>query len=650
MNVYLNEFNIFMNDRVYLPISSGLIRSYSESINEIRKNYNFKQFFFIREPAQKILGYYDSPNVVGFSSSMWNFQLNLELAKSIKIKFPGCLIVFGGPHVPQRPNETESFLENHPFIDVAVRGEGEIIFSDILTRFLSTSDFSDISGISFKNYKTNQIIRNIDRLAIDNLNLVPSPYLNGYYDQYIQNKSFQYQMILETSRGCPFRCSFCYWGSSKDKKLREFNLERLGKEIEWAAKNEIEYIFCADSNFGILKRDYNIASVIVQAKTKFGYPKIFRACYDKNVKNNNNFNIAELLNRNSLAKGVTLSRQSENVETLNKIHRNNSSINSYKELQDKYYKANISTYTEFILGLPGETYDSFVDGVEKVAEISASGQFNIFLCVALPNTEITDETYIKDNGMEFASIRLVEFHSSPKKSNETIEYEKIIVGTKTMNNSDWTRSVIFSWMFQLFYGLKMGFFILLYLNREFKIKYSDYFTFILNKAKEDKDSYPVINNEISFYNKSIEHLLKGEPQCVFLKEFGDISWPIDEASYLNLSNSRISFFHELFKLTQKYLQFKNIKFNKNILMEIFNYQAARLPNYIAPNNIEIYFKYNIPEYFDKVLKNIPTSIIEKKQEMRVKNFINFNGDKETFAKEIVWFGRKNDKMVYDIEF
>ena len=81
--------------------------------------------------------------------------------------------------------------------------------------------------------------------------------------------NYKWQATWETNRGCPFKCTFCDWGSATASKLRKFEEERLYKEIDYFTEKKIDYINCADSNFGIIKRDLNLASKLAENKKKF---------------------------------------------------------------------------------------------------------------------------------------------------------------------------------------------------------------------------------------------------------------------------------------------------------------------------------------------------------------------------------------------
>ena len=70
--------------------------------------------------------------------------------------------------------------------------------------------------------------------------------------------------MLETNRGCPYRCAYCDWVNGK--KMRFFPMEKIVAEIDWLGRNHIGYVFCGDSNFGMYERDYEITLLLVEAK------------------------------------------------------------------------------------------------------------------------------------------------------------------------------------------------------------------------------------------------------------------------------------------------------------------------------------------------------------------------------------------------
>lgn len=228
LQVYFNEYNLKMDNATYFPLVSGLLQVYAQTKDIIRENYQFMPFIFIRDHPEQIFSQYQNPAVAAFSASMWNMNLSLAVARRVKEKFPNCLIVFGGAQIPF---DATDFFRVYPFIDVTVRGEGEQTFADLLIRFLDTRDFRDIPGISYRDPKTGTCIRNDkERPLITDLDVFPSPYLEGVFDQ-LMLMDINFQAIVETNRGCPFMCTYCFWGQGGLSKRYRFLASTASKEL-----------------------------------------------------------------------------------------------------------------------------------------------------------------------------------------------------------------------------------------------------------------------------------------------------------------------------------------------------------------------------------------------------------------------------------
>lgn len=638
--VYLNEYNILMEKTVYLPLVSGLLLSYARKIEVIEENYQFMPFLFIRDHPDTIISSYKKPAVAAFSVSMWNMNLSLAVSQRVKKRFPECLIVFGGPNMPFK---TEDFSQRYPFIDITVKGEGEKTFADLLVRLLDSKDFGDIPGISCCYHKSGRYVANQeDRELLKDLDSLPSPYLEGSYD-YLLSDQINFQAIVETNRGCPYMCSFCFWGKGGfNKKFRFFSLSRIKEIAEWCGKNRIKYIFCADSNFGIFKRDLEVVNCFVDAKLRYGFPEKFRVCYAKNAENRV-YEISKLLNRYDMDKGVTLSRQTNNPEALVNIGRKNINMSIFNSLQTKYNNDNIAVYTEFILGLPGETYKSFIAGIEETLLSGFRNQIFIYLCQVYPNTELADEDYQKRHNISITPILLSETHGAVRSDEGIPEYEDIITSTASMPVEDWKKMVIFSWVLQLFHGLKLGYFILLYLNDRYGLNYTEFLEYVaLRKSKSERGN--ILKNEVTNLYKAVDAILEGKSRMRVMPDFGDIYWEQEEGCYLAIISDKEKFYEDIYEMVRKYIEDMKISYNDDELGEVINYQKAMIPDFNPIEKKEYYFEYNLPEYFNNYFSR-ERILLKKTQGMILTEIDNYRGDKKTFAREVLLYGRKSNKML-----
>lgn len=639
LQIYLNEYNVLMDNATYLPLVSGQLQAYAQTNPLIQEKYLFMPFLFIRDNLEQIISQYQNPAVAAFSTSMWNMNLSLNVAEQIKKTFSESLIVFGGPQVPF---QADDFFRAYPFIDVTVRGEGEKTFSELLTRALETRNFEGINGISYKDNK-GRVIRNSERELEKKLDVFPSPYLEGIFDETINShKDINFQTIIETDRGCPFLCSYCFWGQGGlSRKFRFFSNERVKEIAEWVGKNKIEYVFCADSNFGMFERDIKVAQHFVDAKKKHGFPEKFRTCYGKNAEENI-FRVGRLLTKEGMEKGITLSRQTNNPLAAVNVRRKNIKMSVYNNLQKRYNEENIPIYTELILGLPGETYQSFVGGIEKIIQSGIKNQLFVYHCQVYPNTELADKKYQEKFEISTTRIPLTEVHGKVRAPSMVTEYEDVITSTESMPEKDWKKSMVFSWGMQLFHGLKLGFHLSNYLADCHNIRYVDFFKEIA-QAREG-----ILGKEMQKFDRTADSILRGGPFCMVVPEFGPIYWEQEEASFLNISNDREKFYKEIHRLTENFLHLNNKDFDEEELQEVIKYQEARTPDYKPLIEKKFFFNYNIPEYFDTFHFKDRSKLLRTPQVMELEDDKDYNWDKETFAKERVLRGRKSDKILRSI--
>lgn len=640
--VYLNEYNIVLGRTAYLPLAMGRLRAYAETRTEVRANYAFAPFLFQVDRPATLLAAYENPAVAAFSVHMWNEQLCLAVAEAVKARWPDCLIVFGGAQVPHHP---EGYFATHPFIDAAVRGEGEEAFAAVLIKALDGLDFDGIPGVSWRHPETGGCMRNADEQPfVRDLDPYPSPYLEGLFEPLMAaHGDLEFQAIIETNRGCPFLCTFCFWGKGGlSRKYRYFSLERVAGELQWCAAHRIRYVFNADSNFGMHARDMEIAGKVVQLKQATGYPEKFRTCYGKNT-DARIFEIGRLFHAHRIEKGITLSRQSNNPVTLERIKRSNIKLAVYTNLQRRFNDAGIPVYCEMLLGLPGETYESWVAGVEDLLEAGLMNQVFLFHCQVYANTELADPAYRTAHGIETRKIAMDVIHAAPNRPGWVAEVEETIVATETLPIADWRRAAVFSWMVMLMHSLKAGFFIMGYLARRFGLSHTGFIRFIA-EARMAPGTGALLRRERVRFAEMCERIEAGTGRGSNAPEFGDVNWELEEFSYLRIADDLDAFYAELEDVIGQYLAAEGIAFEPAELAEAVRYQRLRMPASRPRGMGEARFRFNFPEYFDRLWGSDPVSLSETPSVLTIDEE-DFAGDRQRFAREVILWGRKSGLLL-----
>ena len=142
----------------------------------------------------------------------------------------------------------------------------------------------------------------------------------------------------------------------------------------------------------------------------------------------------------------------------------------------------------------------------------------------------------------------------------------------------------------------------------------------------------------------LEGLLSGKPQSVFLDEFGNISWQIEEATFLRLSGNLSEFYRELGVLVKELLSSKGATYEHEELSEVLSYQFTRIASLDPTQPREWHFSRNLPEYFDQLMSNLPADIQQRSQTLTVSLTgceDNKEDNKVEFARQVIWFGRRD---------
>lgn len=641
--VYFNEYNVLMESAAYLPLASGILRASAEANPKLAGHYEFMPFLFLRDRPEVLLDRYENPAVAAFSASMWNEQLNLELARRIKERYPDCLIVFGGPQVPHDP---AGYFAQHPFIGVTIRGEGERAFSAVLDRFIGSRDFAGLPSVSFRDPLSGLCVRNDGEYGLEkNLDTYPSPYLEGLYEYLFEEfPDIDFQAIVETNRGCPFKCAFCFWGhGGLSAKFRFHGIARIEREIRWCAEHKIRYVFNADSNFGMHKRDREIAQILVETKREFGYPEKFRTCFGKNT-DERIFEIGELLNSEGMEKGITLSRQSMDPQVLENIDRKNIKIETFRNLQLRFNESRIPVYTELILGLAGETCESWIEGIDTVLSSGLKNQLFVYMCQVFPNTTMASAGHIERYGIQTSQIRLSEIHGTIRDADDVAEYEDIVVGSKAMPTRDWRKAARFSWMTMALHSLKAGFFVLMYLNDRHGVRYRDIIS-CLSEARMPEGIGAILRRETAEMERVLNRIVSGGERACELREFGDIYWDVEEAMLFRICEDLDGFYAELEEVVAAFLRESAIDFDPRELRQAILYQRVRMPHWEAKGEVRADFDWNFPEYFECGARGEAIPLEPIRQTLHVPSPRRYGGDKRAFAREVVLWGRKSDLLL-----
>ena len=385
----INSKYIHMNPAVYS------LRTYalgSGALNKENADIAIAEYT-INQPMDEILGdlFERKPDVIGFSCYIWNWQMTKELMVEVKKLLPKTDIFLGGPEVSY---EAEKIMEQYgcadtetgkePVIRGIILGEGEKTFSELVEYYVlkacegKTDGYDDLQKIKGLLLSTGYTgVR--EPLAFSEIPfLYEEQRLSGKGLQDFQNKIIYY----ESSRGCPFRCSYCL--SSIDKTLRLRDLNRVLPELQF-------FLDCKVPQVKFIDRTFNCNRAHAMAIWQYLVE------HDNGVTNFHFEIAAELITEEELELfqkmrpgliQLEIGVQTTNPRTLKAIHRNADMAHLSQIVERIRAGHNIHAHLDLIAGLPEEDYESFVHSFNDVYAMKPE-QLQLGFLKVLKGTEIS---------------------------------------------------------------------------------------------------------------------------------------------------------------------------------------------------------------------------------------------------------------------
>ena len=572
---------------------------------------------------------------------MWNFRISLEIARQIKANNKEVVVVFGGPQIPYR--QAEAFLRLNPFIDIACHGEGELIIQSIVENY-PLRNWKEAHSASYIN-EDGKYVETIAHGRISDLNMIPSPYNEGVFDLLVEaNPNTEWIALWETNRGCPFTCTYCDWGSASKNKIYPFDIERLYNEIDWFSKNKIEFVFCCDANFGILKRDLDVVRYFIKNKQKYGYPKALSVQSTKNY-TEHAYKIYKEMSDSGLSKGVSLSLQSLNEDTLRATKRKNINIQAFKEIQQRLTADKVETFTDIILGLPNETYDSFANGVSTVIENGQHNRIQFNNLSILPNTDMSDPEYQREFGFEIIETKIINIHGSLSTREEVPEIQQLVVGTNSTPRMDWIKTRVFGWMTALLHFDKLLQIPFIIIHNEFSLSFRE----LIDLFIMDQSEFPVVQNIHLFFVNKAREIQNGGAEFCQSKKWLNIWWPADELILITLCTEKNleKFYEEAEQIFDNYLKNKGLSGYKQILHEALylNQNLIKLP--FKGHDKELQLAYNIWEVYYAALRGNHEPLEEGSFSYKIDRTSAKWSSWEDWCREVIWWGNKRGAYIYN---
>ena len=335
--------------------------------------------------------YLDSvtPQIACFSNFSWNLKLGHEYARRIKRCSPDTITIFGGPNFPDTREEQHHFLTSYPAIDCYLEFEGELNFVNIF-RALKKVNFD---WETFKYNRTfvpnaryligNEMISCDLEPKIKDISIVPSPYEFGMMDKFFDDILIP---VIQTTRGCPNRCTFCWEGGDYFRKIGRFSQKRVKAELKYIKERfKSPDLQITDANFGMYKQDIDTAKEILKIQTKYKWPMTIFAATAKNNKERT-IEIVKILGSSLPA---TAAVQTTDDEILKNIQRKNVSQDVLVTYAREIENLGGQSEAEIILCLEGDTREKHFKTVYDM--LDADMKFiRLYQFMMIPGTQSTN--------------------------------------------------------------------------------------------------------------------------------------------------------------------------------------------------------------------------------------------------------------------
>lgn len=601
--IYLTQINNVIAEATFLPLSVAYVWEYCKTQVS---DWELGDIFFERDAIENYLKQIEDPDIFAISTYVWNWNISKELARSVKQKYPNCLIVMGGPQVPYK----QSWLKvNQDICDIIVTYAGERAFAEILK-----GNFNYPGIMTVDNYTPPKPDKEI--------NDIPSPYLSGLMDT-LMKPGKQYSAIIETNRGCPYACTFCDQEALYYNKIAQFNYDRVIAELNWISKRKIDFLYFADSNLGIFERDVDFIRRLAENKSLTGYPRNTDYATAKQQPERI-LELGRILNHKAgVNRGMTIALQSMNPKTLSAIRRTNIANTDLANTVRSYNENHIENYCELILGLPEESFESWISGISKILELGSDHALTVHPLSIVPNTPFSNKEYKNKYGLKYtATPAPAGGNVYPEDSNGEIDY--ICYSSNTITTEEWIDSYFFAKGIVIphhYHGVSQ--LAAEFLNKTLGIPLIDFYKTLFDYSKHGSG---ILHTEYLEHTSSVQRSLF-EMQTWGRPIFGGRFHFQDNGATAAILYKNIDTVHaEITDIVREKwrIDISEVLCYNNLILDTF-----------SKENITKEFNYNWVEFFDKGnLKKEPTVIKVETKEYK---------DIEDHAKHIFWYGRKSKR-------
>ena len=623
LRIYLCDLTydtiILVSDTI--PINIGFVGSYIKKI--FGEKIDLSLFKYPNDAIRAIKN--NSPDIICLSNYSWNSNLSEYVASITKKYNSNVVTVQGGTNFPHQSILQKNFLISKPNTDIYTILEGERSCSNIIQRVLESDKDrkkifeKPIDGCAFihpdsKKSKEKKFVKGISVERIKDLDEIPSPYLTGILDKFFDGKLTPF---IETNRGCPFTCTFCHTGADYFHKLNKFSEDRVKAEIEYigkkAGKLGITNVHFADVNFGMYPQDRITCEFLMKSNKKYGWPLQVMATTGKNSK----ARVMEITKILGEMFAVNMSMQSMDKQVLANVKRSNIKLEHMIEVNNHLRSEGRSTKGELIMALPGETKETFIEGLNNVLNANTSS-VTIYTLMMLHGTEFKNPQY-RNKFKYKGKFRIVPLNFGEYDGRRIMDYEEVGVENKDLSFKDYLFIRVLALLVESLHNGK-PFYEFFKFAKKFNIQPASLLRILYDNLSDSPKNIQKLINEFIEETKNelwdseeslVEHYKKDE-NYLKLKNGevgGNLIYKYKSKSLVETGLDWIDYLEkQIFKIVvDKQNNINSTEIIKSELFEIKNFCKLKINALLNPNTetnpVEGSFKFDILKWLDDEKEN-----------------------------------------------
>lgn len=444
-------------------------------------------------------------------------------------------------------------------VDYHIFYEGEESFYNLVVR-LRDQNFEPgepIPGVAYiKKGGDKELILGPSVPRIEDLDKIPSPYVMGYLDKFFDGRLTP---LVETARGCPFKCNFCNAGESYFDKVHKFSDDYVRDELTYIAKkasqSNVGHVTFADNNFGMIPRDLNTTALLTELMETHGWPKSITVWTGKNSKKK----VIDVTRELGSKLSISMSVQSMDPIVLKNVKRDNIKLGDYEAITRELNSQGRPQHAELIMPLPGETKASHIRGLRDLLDLNVSKVFSHTLQM-LWGTPYKDDPDYRDAFGYVTKWRIVPLNFTRIDGTVLLDVEEVGVATSSLSFEDYVDCRVYLFFIDVLYNTKLFQALINYFNL-FGIKTSDWVHYIFeNQRLLDTDFLNIVESfreetvsELWDSEEDIHKFFESQDNFRLLENYDVGGNVLFKHRVLTLSGGVSAFIDSIFSLTETFL-------------------------------------------------------------------------------------------------